>query len=193
MAKAQPPCPQDSCIDGGFPLGDHQWSTGTAGAFDECEPCSPTIQFDRFNTWSLLADTGNHVSVWGGFAPPCDTVRIRVMKDCNEVVKDICIMFPVTGAGCMYEFEAHSFLDDLQLLVSWRSANIDSIGVMALTVNDGDTLDSTLYLLDSCGMLGMIPWEPPQPESSSYYDKRTLQRVERPIPHVGYLKREDGE
>lgn len=142
-------CPHTVLVSGGFPTtGDFQWSGPGDPALDECPTCIP---FDRFYSWDLL-DTGNVLIIHGNFTPPCDTIQIRIVQDCRHVYYDTCLVLPVTGSGCEIMLDIDPPANS-QLLVYWRSSNTDSIGVIALEVNDGSPLDSILYDMHLCTVL----------------------------------------
>lgn len=164
-------CPHDTCINGGFPSpGDFQWSGSGDATLGECPTCIP---MDRFYSWTLL-DTGNLVIIHGNFAPPCDTIEIRVVSQCRYVYLDTCISMPITGSGCEYIMDIDP-PSDAQLLVYWRSSGTDSIGVISNEVNDGSPLNTVLYDMHLCTVLATEPQE--QPESAYYYDVSQLQSV----------------
>lgn len=149
---AQLPCPHDTLVNGGQPLGDFQWSGAGDPTIGECPTCVP---FNRMYSWDLL-DTGNLLVIHGNFFPPCDTVEIRIVQDCRWVYKDTCLVLPLTGSGCEFILDIDPPAN-AQILVYWRSSGTDSIGVIGNEVNDGSPLTMILYDMDTCAILNHVP------------------------------------
>lgn len=171
-------------------MGDFQWSGNGDPAIGECPTCVP---FDRFYSWELTTDTGYVLVIHGNFAPPCDTIEVRVTQDCRQVLKDTCFALPVTGSGCEYIMDV-DVPADVQVLVYWRSSGTDSIGIIANEVNDGNPLSVILYDMDTCIVL--VAQEPRKEIPISreiYIDPMTMQRVgaKDMIPYKRYLLRRE--
>lgn len=184
-------CPHDTAVNGGFPaMGDFQWSGPGDPAIGECPTC---VTFDRFYSWDLPTDTGYVLVIHGNFAPPCDTIEVRIAQDCRWVYKDTCFALPVTGSGCEYILSVDPPVD-AQVLVYWRSSGTDSIGLIANEASDGNPLSTILYDMDTCIVL--VAQEPMKEIPISreiYIDPMTMQRVgaKDMIPYKRYLLRKE--
>ena len=165
-------CPHDTLIDGGSPLGELQWSGQGDATISECPTC---IEFDRSFSWMLL-DTASSLTIHGNYAPPCDTVQIRLLNQCRFVHYDTCLALPLTGSGCEYRFGA-DMQSNSQVVVYWRSSGTDSVGVMGVSAQYGFQYPTAFLDLWQCSQtLGVAP-EPETPQPI-YFD---LERLGVPV------------
>lgn len=189
-------CPMVICIDGGNPNGNFQWSVGSPNNLGECPLCGI---WDRQASFQVL-DTTQLVQLISSYAPPCPQMQWKVTNGCNVVTFDTCAPLPLTGLGCVWVIDA-AVLPNSQIIAYWRSDSIDSVGVLLSSIPQAGTeFDSTLYLLDTCGLPLRIEETPAppvlkQPKEAFYYDMDDVNRAALtgipPTPIPSHLRKPD--
>jgi hypothetical protein len=185
---SQLPPPQDTIIYGGVPSGAYNWSQGLPTP----QHCPFDCEYNTYNCWQLpdtLPDSLDGViNVAGNASMPFGLANIVLLNQRRYVLEDTCneIGHPFVAPFTFF----CSLPPNSQVCVFWDSTTTDSVGVLAKSDSPGQKyLGTVLADLALCWMTTHVDWGP-EYSRDGYYDKHTLQRVDNPIPNVGYLKRD---